>query len=828
MLFKNDTKNQLILPLTAAVIIVLFTFSVNTYSKEPQPKNHAKTLNKGYNMYPDEYSELDDIPTPSSTNDEIVRTILEKSRQQYLQALMFIEKKDTTKAALYFEKAINFLNKLVNYPAIEQNQDFSDLAQSIIEDYESYVKNIDDMDENSSLFIIRDKLFQEIDNYISKGELEIKSILVPKEPKPVAGLTPEIQDFVIPMDSNVHVQKNLSFLTNTKTGKVFIKKCLERSGKWFPLLKKLAKEESMPPEIIYLACVESALNANAVSKAKAVGMWQFIKTTGEMYGLNANGSIWLDERRDPEKATKAALRHLKDLYNDLGNWHLALAAYNAGQGCVNRAVTRSQKESPSFWDLLTYLPRETRNYVPLFIATTKIAMEPEAYGFDLSEMDFHKEYKYDTLTIFESCNLGAIAKCAGVSEEDIRDLNPELIRHCTPPDITSYTLKIPAGARKTIADNYSKLTDEEKQPWIFHEVKKGETLSKIADQYDVSKEEIASINGLNSYKSKLHGGTMLKIPLTKQDVAQKIQPEPQDNSQQTPNASVPSDPRQTSAASQTAVQDSSKNLANNITYENKDSVNGNNPSTSQNIIHIVAKGETLYSIAQRYGIRITDLRNLNNMPYDEDNIALGTKLIIAQNEIQPQKPESDISKIKLPKIVKHQVKAGETLASIADDYGVTTSSIIKLNKIKKNKISTGKTLKIETLSDAKKAPNQEIADKYKDKVTHKVKKGENLNSIATKYGVKESDLVKWNPDNIDGTTVFTGTTLKIYPNKTSKGSSSSTTKKGKNPPKYYKIRSGDTLAEIADKFGVSVSSLKKNNKNLNEKNLQIGKKIRLQ
>jgi membrane-bound lytic murein transglycosylase D len=746
----------------------LLSFAVE-YSAAQSEKPALKPLSK-HKIFPDEYSELDEVPTPSSTRDEALLNHLEKARQKYLQALILIENGDTTAAAGYFEKAINLLNRLVSYPGIELNEDFTDLAQSIIEDYETFVKKPELTEENSSLFVIREKLLDEFEDY--SENVEIKSIDMPApDSLPVAGMPvpgeyfrPKTA-FQVPLDDNEHVQTGIRFLTENRIGRKFFEKCLRRSTRWFPMLVRIAHEENAPVELIYLAMIESGLNPHAVSRAKAVGMWQFMRSTGELYGLNDESSIWVDERRDPVKATRAAMRHLVDLYNDLGNWHLAFAAYNCGLHCVRRAMKRSNEENPSFWDIRKYLPKETRKYVPLYIAAAKIAQRPEAYGYDLNEIEFEDEIKYDTYIVTEPVNLNALARCAGISLEELRKLNPELVNSGTPPDLPAYELKIPYGSRQSFIANYATLTPKEKQPWVVHKVRRGETLWRIARKYGVSAHEISDVNNLSGHRARLQIGQILKVPTDPAELQQKSMAAKKSN------------------------------------------------GSGESVSHKVRRGETLYSIARRYGVRVTDLRNWNDIPYNNDNIKPGQRLIVARSAVGDS---DNIDKIEKPKIVKHRVKPGETLSEIAENYGVTMSSIRNMNRINRNKIYSGQILKIQTSGDY--SPSQPKT------VVHKVRRGETLSTIARRYGVTQEQLRKWNPRDIKGTMVFSGTRLKVHTNNYAKGSSSSHS----NAPKYYRIRPGDTLISIARKFGVSVSSIKRKNRSLDERRLRIGQRIRIQ
>ena len=242
--------------------------------------------------------------------------------------------------------------------------------------------------------------------------------------------------------------------------------------------------------------IESGFNPYAVSWARAVGPWQFMPSTGKLYGLKIDW--WIDERKDPVKSTYAAADHLKNLHNLFGSWPLAMASYNAGAGKVQRAVLRTRSED--FWDLKAsrYIRKETKNYVPKFMAATIIAKNPEAYGFTVSK---YEPFKYDEITLEESTDLRLVARCAGCTYEEIKELNPELRRWVTPPHVTRYTLRLPVGTKELFLANFAATPAEQKIKWERHEVKKGETLSQIANQYSTSPDAIRDINGLKKNRT---------------------------------------------------------------------------------------------------------------------------------------------------------------------------------------------------------------------------------------------------------------------------------------------------------------------------------------
>lgn len=825
--------------------------------------------------------------------DFVISQKLEKARQKYLKALTAIENDDTLSIPRLFEDAVQALNSLASYPGIESNDDFADLAQSIIDDYESYVQIIDSLPESSSAFMLRNKIYQEVEeidpNSPAMSTLQFASSRVSGAPG-IPGMT-------IPLEINEYVQKNITFLSQDK-GRKFFKRWIERSSRWFPMLKRIAKEEDMPEEIIHLSMIESALNPNAVSWAKAVGMWQFMQAAASDYGLKMTS--WVDERRDPEKSTRAAMRYLKWLYNEFGDWHLALAAYNSGpNGPVRRGVARIQKDAPTFWDIREYLPKETKNYVPLFIATSIICLNQEQYGFPKDDLAFEPEYSYETYPIEGSISLKTLAKCLNEPVENLKNLNPELVGLTTPPDSDKpYDLKLPIGSKEIFAANFSKLSEEELNPWVIHAVDKGETVSSIAGQYAVNAQDIIGSNKLPS-GNKLKKGMSLRIPrealgtatIAKVKNDSIIESNPvaiQNNQTQTPliaNNNKPKDTileqsqkKETSirsnpnpvisspviAEKQTLIQSQPiesqvpsansnakvySNASQNVIASNQEVTTQIASKTDQtkaeqtqkksgraHVMHTVKSGETLYSLAQRYGVRMTDLRNWNGITFDANQLSEGQELIVSSTAspklvyIQSEKNRDNSPSLK--RGGKHTVKKGETLAQIADDYGVELESLRQENKIKRSgSVQYGTVLRI---------PNQKYADERATRAVskrrasgstlkvHSLKKGETLSKIAAMYNVSERDLRSWNP-GIKANKIVRGQKIKLYAKVTGKGSSSdSRSKSSSKLPKQYKVRKGDSMKSIANKFGISVSQLKKKNKKAGEGKLKAGQSLRLQ
>jgi len=265
---------------------------------------------------------------------------------------------------------------------------------------------------------------------------------------------------------------------------------LSRSGKYINLMKGILREKDIPEEIVFLPLIESGFSPYAYSPKRAAGYWQFIPSTARKYNLEINW--WMDERRDPVKSTKAAGAYLKDLYEMFGCWNLAMAAYNAGEGKIRRALRKTKADD--YWELqkTNHIKRETKNYIPRFIAASLIAHSPQEFGFE--DLEYLPPLKYDTVIIESPVDLEIVAQCAEVSLDVIKELNPELRRWCTPPDVTGYLLKIPEGSEYIFLQNLSEIPEESRLTVDTYTVKKGDSLSRIAKKTQVPLKVIRDLN----------------------------------------------------------------------------------------------------------------------------------------------------------------------------------------------------------------------------------------------------------------------------------------------------------------------------------------------
>ncbi len=314
---------------------------------------------------------------------------------------------------------------------------------------------------------------------------------------------PESVEPEISIVVNSRVEKWLDYFQGR--GHSVMQKWLARRSTYQPMVEEIFTEVGLPKELFYLALIESGLNPRAYSRAHAAGMWQFISSRARMNGLKVNW--WLDERRDPEKATRAAAAYLAELHDMFGCWELALAGYNSGEGRVSKA-RRRRPSCPDYWCL--DLPRETENFVPKFMAAVLIGNDPEAYGFaDNSESAV---LEYDSIEVTEATDLSLIAASAGTSVERIRELNPALRRWCTPPSAGSTTVRVPVGTADICVLALADVPESERVTWQRHRIARGETLSEIARGYGTSISAIMSVNDIRS-AHRIYPGDYLIIPI---------------------------------------------------------------------------------------------------------------------------------------------------------------------------------------------------------------------------------------------------------------------------------------------------------------------------
>lgn len=435
------------------------------------------------------------------------------------------------------------------------------------------------------------------------------------------------RDFELPLPSPLPHSVLQAMRVFTGSGRGYFEKWLLRRGRYEEMIVGKLEERGMPRDLLYLSMIESGFNPKAWSHASASGLWQFISGTGRRYGLKDDW--WEDPRRDPVRATDAALDYLEDLYSEFGDWHQAMAAYNCGEGRIRRQLRTDP--SLTYWDMS--LPKETRYYVPKILAAMIIGRNPAVFGFNNVTTAQHAPLRFDTVSVSQTLPLKGVAQAVGVSEDSVKSLNPALRRWSTPPGRASYTLYLPEGTRDLFLNNQSAIDVLPDVSMRSHRVARGQTLSGIAARYGVTMADIRAANDLKT--ARLRAGQVLTIPVPGADPA----------------------PVRVAAA--------------------------------QGGRHTVRSGETLSGIASRYRVTVSSLRRLNGMK-PSSVLQVGKVLEIpgagredlAAAEAPSRSEPSAVRRV-------HTVRSGETLSGLAARYGVTQANLKAWNGLSGNSIRVG-------------------------------------------------------------------------------------------------------------------------------------------
>ncbi len=458
---------------------------------------------------------------------------------------------------------------------------------------------------------------------------EANEVTFPVDPNVKAKAAEEVRatHSDLPLVMNDTVAAYINYFSSS--GRKMLEQSLARAGRYQDMIQRILKEQGLPQDLIYLAEAESGFHPLALSHAGARGMWQFMAGRGRGYGLQR--SWWIDERQDPEKSTRAAARHLKELYQQFGDWYLAMAAYNSGPGTVQNAVKRTGYAD--FWELYrrNVLPRETRNYVPIIVAVTIMAKNPAQYG--LEDVVPDKPVAVDTVRIDYPVDLRLVAEGLDTPVSDLEDLNPSLLRMTTPKD-REFDLHLPAGSKDKYLEAIAAIPPDMRVWWRYHKVQDGDTLASIAHSYRTTAKAISAANNLDG--NQLEPDAKLIIPIAPGKHALSEDP---------------------------------------ATY------------SRHAMAYRIKRGDTVTSVAENFAVPPKMVRRWNRLKGDSlrGRRVVYVHLPVSPNAVQARRGATSTgrskSRAKLAQntVVHHKVKQGETLSSIATSYKTTVSVLQRDN-----------------------------------------------------------------------------------------------------------------------------------------------------
>ena len=493
---------------------------------------------------------------------------------------------------------------------------------------------------------------------------------------------------MMPLEVNRHVKRILDYYQNDIHNR--FQRYLDRFEKYKDLVQRVFKETGLPIELGYLSLVESGFNPLAFSRARASGPWQFMKATGSDYGLDV--TWYVDERRDPVKSTVAAAQHLKDLYDQFKSWPLALGAYNAGAGKIKRAIRISG--SRDFWKIrkLRYIRRETKDYVPSFIAAVLIASNPTQYGFKVNTAI---PYAFDKVLMYKRAHLKAVATTTGISIKRLKALNPELLKTIIPLMNDGYPLKVPIGKGLLVRERHDQIEMWRKLPptsATWYRVRYGDTLDEVARRFGLTKQELKRLNNLK--ENIIRWNDRLRLRNDDDSAPSTLETEPA-------------------------------------------------PPVTWYRVHF---GDTLASVAKEFDLSVAKLKRLNNLK--EDIIRWNDRLRVrGEDDDNPSLvPQSEPS----PPATWYRVHFGDTLEDVAKEFGLSVGELKRLNNLTDNIIRRNDRLRVRGEAgddNPSPVPNSEPAPPA---TWYRVHFGDTLEGVAKEFGLSVAELKRLNnlTDNI--------------------------------------------------------------------------------
>ena len=668
----------------------------------------------------------------------------------------------------------------------------------------------------------------------------------------------------IEMPFNSVVKSYIEMYVNRR--RTLVEEMLGMSLYYMPIFEDALERQGLPLELKYLPVIESAINPDAVSRVGATGLWQFMVSTAKGLGLEVNSLV--DERRDPYRSSEKAAEYLKNLYNIYHDWSLAIAAYNCGPGKVNQALRRAgaaEGEMRDFWEIYEYLPRETRGYVPAFIAANYVMTYFKNHN--ISPSLAKKPLITDRVRVTDRIAFKQISDVLNIPIEELRVLNPQFRRDVIPGNSHPYDLCLPmhqVGSFIMSEDSIKNYTNgvsfprtvvepgvarnddvngvegvdfkyETRSVTKWHKVRRGETLAKIANAYGVTTSSIKKANGLRS--SSVRRGRSLKIVTT-----ERVKVPIENTEEEVGDELLAQNGEEVESAESGDAEKA-------VQTENTEPKVAPKPAKSHDGIvvkHTVVAGETLHSLAKANGLTVDQIKTANGLTSDEiqagmvltipdpsykptPHASAGTKPAVAETRpavhaSETHKPAAE--KTETPKQVQHVVKRGETLAKIARKYGVSIDDIKALNDIENDVVQRGQLLMIPVVEKGSqaasttedKAETKQSAKAETTPTTYKVRKGDTLGKIADKFGTTVDAIMQAN--GMSNSEIKVGQTLQI----SGKAKGGKSAAKSSGSTTTYKVRSGDTLGSIAARYGTTVRAIKRAS-GLKSDRLSIGQKL---
>jgi membrane-bound lytic murein transglycosylase D len=553
------------------------------------------------------------------------------ARDAYEQAKRAELRKDSEAAAYYYEVALELLGSL-DMAAIEvPTRRVLSFQRKVLQSYDRFLASVDKLPSTAGPQAVLETSTpgEETEESLPEKPAEEQNV----KPPVIRSNAPPLPE--VPVAMNAQVAGQITFFMNK--GRKVMLAWMERAAVMFPRLRPILAEEGLPEDVIYLAMIESGLNLRAHSYSHAAGIWQFIASTARIYGLRVDRVY--DERYHVEAATRAACRYLRNLYEEFGDWHLAFAAYNCGEGRIEREISRYGTRD--YWRMHR-LPRQTRGYVPAYLATRAICRNPAQYGFP--PMPREIPFECERVQINGAYKLEHVAQAAGHDPQAVADLNPEFVRGVTPAG-TPVTVRLPRRADAAFETRLAVMPRTVVKPTKVHRVRSGETLASIARKYDTSAKAIlAQTENRRVRANRLRVGQEIIIPVP--DVTE---------SAAAPADSTPAAPKTTAEPAVASKTDSS--------------------APASEIVYTVHSGETLGKISRQLGVPVEEILRQNQLR-DADVIQPGQKLRIRVNGATEEVAQKPAPKQSAPTQAvapappqTHRVRTGETIWSIARAYG---------------------------------------------------------------------------------------------------------------------------------------------------------------